>query len=106
MQMKAKYIKYFSMAVLPLLMGACIEEQIEKAPYDSEDCMGVYFVEDQENVKSHTLEKGKDESFLEFKVRRVNSDKAVEVPNEYSVYRIVQTQDPGDTAYESSCHRL
>ena len=99
MQMKAKYIKYFSMAVLPLLMGACIEEQIEKAPYDSEDCMGVYFVEDQENVKSHTLEKGKDESFLEFKVRRVNSDKAVEVPYEYSVYRIVQTQDPGDTAY-------
>ena len=54
MQMKARYMTYFMTAAIALVMNACVEEQIEKAPYDREDCMGVYFVEEQENAKDHT----------------------------------------------------
>ena len=88
---------YF-LAALMLPVTACVEEQIEKAPYDSEDCMGVYFVEEQQNAKTHTLEKGKDKTYLEFKVRRADASQAVEIPYEYSVYRIVRTA-ASDTSY-------
>lgn len=97
--MKARHTIYIMMAAaMALLMNACVEEQIEKAPYDSEDCMGVYFVEEQENAKTHTLERGKDDNYLEFKVRRVNADQAVEIPYEYQVYRLVQ-EAASDTSY-------
>lgn len=98
MQMKAIHIRHLLTASLVLLMNSCVEEQIEKGPYDLDDCMGVYFVEEQENAKTHTLEKGKDKTFLEFKVRRVNSDAAAEIPYEYSVYRLIQTE-ASDTSY-------
>lgn len=98
MQMNKRHISYIAAAAAALVINACVKEQIEKAPYDSKDCMGVYFVEEQENAKTHTLEKGKDKTELEFKVRRTNTAQAVEIPYEYSVYKLVQ-MPASDTSY-------
>ena len=99
MQMKAIYIKSFMTAALALLLGACTQENLEKGSPELDGCMGIYFIEGQPNAKDHTLEKNVDESSLDFTLRRVISDEAVEVPYEFSVYKIVQTMEPGDTAY-------
>ena len=88
-----------AVALSMLLAGSCVQETLEKVTPELEGCMGVYFVEGQTNAKDHTLEKGKDKSSLEFKVRRINSQEAVEVPYEYEVYKVVQNMAPGDTAY-------
>ena len=97
MQMKAIHIKCFMAAALTLLFSACVNEQYEAGAPESENCMGVYFVEGQANAKAHTLEKGVDPTSLEFIVRRSDVSKSIEIPYEYSVYRIVQT--PSDTIY-------
>ena len=98
MQMKAINIRLLMAAAAALLLNACVEEKIQPAAGDRDDCMGVYFVEDQANAKTHTLEKEVDKTSLDFIVRRVNADKAAEVPYEYSVFKIVQTPD-SDTTY-------
>ena len=98
MQMKAINIKLFMVAAVTMLLSACVKEKIQPATPDRGDCMGVYFVEEQTNAKDHTLEKGVDTTALEFIVRRVNVDEAVEIPYEYSVYKIVQTAN-SDTTY-------
>ena len=95
--MKAIHIKCFLAAALTLLFGSCVNEQYEAGAPESENCMGVYFVEGQANAKAHTLEKGVDPTSLEFTVRRSDVSKSVEIPYDYSVYRIVQT--PSDTIY-------
>ena len=97
MQMKTTYMKYSILAALALMLCACVEETIEKGAPDMDGCMGVYFVEEQENIKAHVFDKDEDDPSLEFVVRRADASKAVEIPLEYSVYRIVQTM--GDTAY-------
>lgn len=97
MQMKATYMKYSIMAVLTMMLCACVEEAIEKGAPDVDGCMGVYFVEEQENIKAHVFDKGEDDPSLEFVVRRSDVSQAVEIPLEYSVYRIVRTMK--DTSY-------
>ena len=99
MQMKTTYIKSFMAAALVLLMSACVKENLEKGEPELEGCMGVYFLEGQKNAKDHTLEKGIDASSLDFTLRRVNSDESAEIPYEYTVYKLVQSMEPGDTAY-------
>ena len=99
MQMKATYMKYSIMAALALLLSACVEETIEKGAPDMDGCMGVYFVEEQENLKDHVFDKGEDDPSLEFILRRADVSTAVEIPLEYSVYRVVRTMEEGDTAY-------
>lgn len=99
MQMKATYMKYSIMAALALLLSACVEETIEKGAPDMDGCMGVYFVEEQENLKDHVFDKGEDDPSLEFILRRADASTAVEIPLEYSVYRVVRTMEEGDTAY-------
>lgn len=98
MQMKAKNIRLFMAAAAVFLLYACVEEKFQPAANDLGDCMGVYFVEEQENAKTHTLEKDVDTTALEFIVRRVNVEEAAEIPYEYSVYKIVQTAN-SDTTY-------
>ena len=95
--MKAIHIKCFLAAALTLLFSSCVSEKYEAGAPESENCMGVYFVEGQANAKAHTLEKGVDPTSLEFKVRRSDVSKSVEIPYEYSVYRVVQV--PSDTIY-------
>ena len=99
MQMKAINIRIFMAAAAVLLLGACMEENLETTNAELGDCMGVYFVEQQANIKDHTLEKGVDESSLSFVVRRVNTDQAAEIPYEYNVFRIAQNMGPADTVY-------
>ena len=96
--MKAINIRLLMAAAAALLLNACVEEKIQPAAGDRDDCMGVYFVEEQANAKTHTLEKEVDKTSLDFIVRRVNADEAAEVPYEYSVYKIVQTAN-SDTTY-------
>lgn len=95
--MKAIHIKSFLAAALTLLLGSCVAEKYEAGAPEHENCMGVYFVEEQANAKAHTLEKGVDPTELEFKVRRSDVSKSIEIPYDYSVYRIVKSQNPGDT---------
>lgn len=99
MQMKATYIRNLIAAAMTLLTCACVQEQLEKGAPDLEGCMGVYFVEGQENIKDHTFDKGEDEPSLEFTVRRAVADTAVSVPYSYSVYWIDKSMEEGDTAY-------
>ena len=99
MQMKAKYIIYSFAAAMTLLMSACVEEKIEKGTPDLENCMGVYFVEEQENVKTHTLEKGKDDKTLEFIVRRTNVDSEADVTFKVEAYTIEKDENYTDTSY-------
>lgn len=99
MQMKATYIRYVMAAAMALLTCSCVEEQLEKGMPDLEGCMGVYFVEGQANIKDHTFDKGEGEASLEFIVRRANADTAATIPYTYSVYRVEQNMEEGDTAY-------
>ena len=99
MQMKAKYIMYSFAAAMTLLLSACVEEKIEKGAPDPADCMGVYFVEDQENLTEHTLEKGKDDKTLEFIVRRTNADTEADVPFMVTAYTIEKDESYTDTSY-------
>lgn len=99
MQMKTIYIRSFMAAVLVLLMSACVSENLEKGEPELEGCMGVYFPEGQKNAKDHTLEKGVDASSLNFILRRVNCEESAEIPYEYTVYKLVQNTQPGDTVY-------
>ncbi len=80
MQMKTNHIKSFIAAFLLILMNSCVEETFEKGAPDRSDCMGVYFVEGQKNQKTHSLEKGKDDTYLDFVVRRIDdsTDELVE----------------------------
>ena len=97
--MKAINIRIFIAATAALLLGACMEKNLETSTSPDSNCMGVYFVEDQKNIKDHTFEKGKSEASLSFTVRRTNTEESVEVPYEYNVFKIVQNMDPADTAY-------
>ena len=99
--MKATNIKFFMVAAVAILLSACVEEKIQPAAGDRDDCMGVYFVEEQANIKVHTLEKGVDTTALDFVVRRVNVSEAAEIPYNYSVYKIVQTPNSDTTYIES-----
>ena len=99
MQMKAKYIIYSFAAAMTLLLSACVEEKIEKGAPDLADCMGVYFVEEQENLTEHTLEKGKDDKTLEFIVRRTNVDSEADVAFNVEAYTIVKDETYTDTSY-------
>ena len=95
--MKAIHIRNFALAVMTLLPVACVQEKFEKGQPDLEGCMGVYFVEEQENAKLHTLELGKDKTSLDFKVRRVDDSSEAEVPYTLSVYYL-DTEDLTDTS--------
>ena len=97
MQMKTTYIKCFMAVALTMFMSACVEEDIEKGTPDLEDCMGVYFVEEQENAKDHILEYGEDETYLDFTLRRVKCDIEESVPFHLSAYVIEKEQL--DTSY-------
>ena len=99
MQMKAKYIIYSFTAAMTLLLSACVEEKIEKGAPDLANCMGVYFVEEQENLTEHTLEKGKDDKTLEFIVRRTNVDTEADVAFNVEAYTIVKDETYTDTSY-------
>ena len=99
MQMKAKHIMYSFAAAMTLFLSACVEEKIEKGAPDRENCMGVYFVEEQENLTEHTLEKGKDDKTLEFIVRRTNIDSEAEVTFNVEAYTIVKDKTYTDTSY-------
>ena len=99
MQMKAKNIFYSLAAAMTLLFSACVAEQNEVGAPDREDCAGVYFVEEQENVKTHTLEKGKDETSLEFVVRRTNTDQEEDVSFSVEAYTIIKDKTYTDTSY-------
>ena len=99
MQMKNTYIRFIVAAAVALSASACVSENFEKGAPDREDCMGVYFVEEQENIKTHTLEKGVSPTYLDFVVRRSDVGDVAIIPYEYSVYRIVQQQEKGDTTY-------
>ena len=96
--MKAINIRLFIAAAAAFVLNACVEEKIQPAAGDRDDCMGVYFVEDQANAKTHTLEMEVDKTSLDFIVRRVNASEAAEIPYEYSVYKIVKTAN-SDTTY-------
>lgn len=96
--MKMKNIKYFIYGAALLLCCSCVEEQLEKGTPDRDDCMGVYFVEEQENIKDHTLVKGEDEAYLEFKVRRTDVSEIAKIPYEFNVYRVVK-EEATDTSY-------
>lgn len=99
MQMKTIYIKSIMAAALAVLLSACVQENFEKGDPELEGCMGVYFLEGQPNAKDHTLEKGVDASSLDFTLRRVNCEESAEIPYEYTVYKLVQNTQPGDTVY-------
>ena len=99
MQMKAKYIIYSFAAAMTLLLSACVEEKIEKGAPDLANCMGVYFVEEQENLTEHTLEKGKDDKTLEFIVRRTNVDTEADVAFNVEAYTVVKDETYTDTSY-------
>ena len=99
MQMKAKYMIYSFAAAMTLLLTACVEEKIEAGAPELEDCVGVYFPEDQENLKEHTLEKGKDDTTLEFIVRRTNIDDEANVDFQVEAYTIIKDETYTDTSY-------
>jgi hypothetical protein len=99
MQMKAKYMIYSFTAAMTLLLSACVEEKIEKGAPDPENCMGVYFVQAQENLTDHTLEKGKDDKTLEFIVRRTNVESEADVTFNVEAYTIVKDETYTDTSY-------
>ncbi len=98
MQMKTIYIKGIMAAAFAMLLSACVEENLEKGAPEHEGCMGVYFVEQQENVKAHTLEKGKDDKTLEFIVRRTNTQTEAYVDFSVEAYTLEKEEDT-DTTY-------
>ena len=101
-QMKVTNDILLTLTVIAMAMVSCAKLEISKPVNDMSDCVGVYFVEEQENIADHMLEKGTDDTFLEFEVRRANADKAVNVPYELVVYRIAETMETGDTTFVQS----
>lgn len=99
MQMKTRYIIYSFATAMTLLLSACVKEQVEPGAPDHENCMGVYFVEEQENVKAHTLEKGKDTKELEFIVRRTDVSTEDNIGFSVEAYTILKDETYTDTSY-------
>ncbi len=95
--MKAINIRYFLAAAAVLSFTSCVKE-MEQAATDPEDCMGVYFLEEQENAKTHTLEKGIDKTSLEIIVRRSNADTEEDVTYKYDTYTL-EKESISDTSY-------
>ena len=95
--MKAINIRYFLAAAAVLSFTSCVKE-MDQVAKDPEDCMGVYFVEEQENATTHTLEKGIDKTELEFVVRRVNADYDDEIDYKFSTFTI-EEEMTSDTTY-------
>ena len=97
--MKTKHIIYSLAAATTLLLSACVEEKIETGALDRDDCMGVYFLEEQENVKTHTLVKGEDKKELEFIVRRTDVSREESVSFQAEAYHIIKDNTYTDTSY-------
>jgi hypothetical protein len=95
--MKAINIRYFLAAAAVLSLASCVKEA-EPVAKDPADCMGVYFLEEQENAKTHTLEKGIDKTSLEIIVRRSNADKEEDVSYKFDTYYL-EKESISDTSY-------
>ena len=96
--MKAINIRYILAAAAALAFTSCAKE-IEEVAQDPADCMGVYFLEEQENAKTHTLEKGIDKTSFELIVRRSNADKEEDIAFKYDSYTL-EKQSISDTSYK------
>ena len=96
--MKAINIRYILAAAAALAFTSCTKE-IEQVAQDPADCMGVYFLEEQENAKTHTLEKGVDKTSFELIVRRSNADKEEDIAFKYDSYTL-EKQPISDTSYK------
>ena len=96
--MKARNFIYFMAAAAALSFTSCVNEELEKGPDDPKDCLGVYFVEEQENAKTHTLEKGKDKTSLDIIVRRVKTDTEEDISYRFETYTI-EKEELTDTSY-------
>ena len=96
--MKAINIRYFLAAAAALTLASCAKE-VEPVAKDPADCMGVYFLEEQENAKTHTLEKGKDKTSLEIIVRRSNAEKEEDVSYKFDTYYL-EKEAISDTSYK------
>lgn len=96
--MKAMNTRYILAAAAVLSFTSCVNEEMEKAAMDPEDCMGVYFLEEQENARMHTLEKGVDKTSLELIVRRSNTDKEEDVTYRFETYTL-EKEAVTDTSY-------
>ena len=97
--MKKNHIIYFKVAAMTLLLSSCVNRELENEASAPADCMGVYFLEEQENIKAHTLDVDKDKAELEFVVRRVNADKEEYVNFEVDAYTIFKDDTYTDTSY-------
>ena len=95
--MKAINIRYFLAATAALALASCVNEA-EPVVKEPADCMGVYFLEEQENAKTHTLEKGIDKTSLEIIVRRSNADKEEDVAYRFETYYL-EKEAVSDTSY-------
>lgn len=95
--MKAINIRYILAAAAVLSFASCAKE-IEQVAQNPEDCMGVYFLEEQANAKTHTLEKGIDKTSLEFIVRRSNAEKEEDITYKYETYYL-EKEAISDTSY-------
>ena len=91
MQMKAMNIKNLFLTATAFLACACVNEKIEDDTQNGTN-MGVYFVEEQENAKTHTLEKGKDAASLDFIIRRVDDSEEASISYKFDVYYL--TKEP------------
>ena len=96
--MKAFNIRYILAAATVLSFTSCVKE-MDQVAKDPEDCMGVYFLEEQENAKTHTLEKGIDKTSLEIIVRRSNADKEEDINYRYNTYYL-EKESISDTSYK------
>ena len=96
--MKAINIRYILAAAAVLSLTSCVKE-VEQVAQDPADCMGVYFLEEQENVKEHTLEKGVDKTSLELIVRRSNAEKEETIEYKYETY-FLEKESISDTSYK------
>ena len=96
--MKAINIRYILAAAAVLSFTSCVQE-MEQVAQDPADCMGVYFLEEQENAKTHTLEKGIDKTSFELIVRRSNADKEEDIAFKYDSYTL-EKQPISDTSYK------
>ena len=96
--MKAFNIRYFMAAAAVLAFTSCVNEELENGGQDLEDCQGVYFVEEQENAKTHTLEKGVDKTSFDIIVRRTETDTEEDVNYRFETY-ILEKEELTDTSY-------
>ena len=96
--MKAFNIRYILAAAAVLSFTSCVKE-MDQVAKDPEDCMGIYFLEEQENAKTHTLEKGIDKTSLEIIVRRRNADKEEDINYRYNTYYL-EKEYISDTSYK------